>query len=190
MTGHIVKVKAVTPEAYKAKGQELTIKYGLHETLFGTCLLATTAQGITHLLFAVDGDVEALVRDMAKRWPHAILQIDQEGTLKPLNKIFSSHEHHHHAPTNLFLRGTHFQLKVWKALLRIPFGYTASYQHIANAIGHPKSVRAVGNAVGANPVSFLIPCHRVIQSTGAIGNYRWGPARKNAMLAWEAARRE
>lgn len=183
----MVNVEAITPEEYKAKGRGLTIEYGLHETRFGTCLLAITARGITHLSFAVDGDVEALVRDLAKRWPHATLQIDKAKTRNPLHKIFSSNEHQHPAPTNLFLRGTHFQLKVWEALLSIPSGYTTTYQHIANAIGHPRAVRAVGNAVGANPVSFLIPCHRVIRSTGVIGNYRWGPARKKAMLAWEAA---
>ena len=186
MTGHKVSVETVAPGDYKARGQGLTIDYGLHETRFGTCLLAITARGITYLSFAVDGDVEALVRDVARRWPRATLQIDQAGTRKPLHKIFSNHGHQPLASTNLFLRGTNFQLKVWEALLRIPFGDTATYLQIANAIGHPKAVRAVGNAVGANPVSFLIPCHRVIQSTGAIGNYRWGSNRKKAMLAWES----
>lgn len=183
----MVSVEAATPEEYKAKGKGLTIDYGLHETRFGKCLLATTGRGITHLSFAVDGDVEALVHDLEKRWPRATLHINQAGTRKHVHKIFSRRGQQHLASTNLFVRGTPFQLKVWEALLRIPSGDTATYQHIAKMIGRPQAARAVGNAVGANPVSFVIPCHRVIQSTGATGNYRWGPARKQAMLAWEAA---
>jgi len=184
----MVSVEAVTPGEYKARGKGVTINYGFHETRFGTCLLGITARGITHLSFAVDGDVDALVRDMARRSPCATLQIDQAKTRKPLQKIFSSKRHRHLAPTHLFLRGTPFQLKVWDALLRIPSGHTATYQHIANMIGRPIAARAVGNAVGANPVSFVIPCHRVIRSTGEIGHYRWGTARKKAILEWEAAR--
>ena len=184
---HMVNIEAVTPGEYKLRGKRLTISYGIHPTIFGDCLLALTERGIVHLSFSVNGDSESLVYDLQQRWPHARLQRDMRKTKLDVNRIFSSSINRRMHRSHLFLRGTNFQLKVWEALLRIPAGHLTTYQHIANAIGHSKAVRAVGNAVGANPVSFLIPCHRVIQSAGAIGNYRWGPARKKAMLAWEAA---
>ncbi len=185
---HMVSVDAVTPGEYKRQGKGLTISYGIHPTIFGDCLLALTARGITHLSFSANGDSGSLVHDLQRRWPRARLQRDMRKTKLDVKKIFSRTINRGTLRSHLFLRGTNFQLKVWEALLRIPAGHLTTYQHIATAIGHPKAVRAVGNAVGANPVSFLIPCHRVIQSTGAIGNYRWGKIRKKAMLAWEAAR--
>ena len=186
--GHMVNIAAVTPGEYKQQGRGLTISYGIHPTLFGECLLALTERGITYLAFSVDGNSASLVQDLGRRWPQAALQQDAKKTMPQLNEIFSNEMNRCTLRSHLFLRGTNFQLKVWEALLRIPSGHFATYQHIANAIGHPTAVRAVGNAVGANPISFLIPCHRVIQSTGVIGNYRWGPTRKKAMLAWEATR--
>ena len=187
---HMVNIDAVTPGEYKLRGKGLTISYGIHLTIFGDCLLALAERGITHLSFSVNGDAESLVSDLQRRWPQARLQRDMRKTKLDVKRIFSTTINRRTLRSHLFLRGTNFQLKVWEALLRIPAGHLATYQHIADTIGHPKAVRAVGNAVGANPVSFLIPCHRVIQSTGAIGNYRWGKIRKKAMLAWEAARRE
>jgi len=184
---HMVHIDAVTPEEYKLQGKGLTISYGIHPTIFGDCLLALTERGIAHLSFSVNGDSESLVHDLRRRWPHARLQRNMKKTKPYPSRIFSRTVAQHALRSHLFLRGTNFQLKVWEALLRIPAGHFTTYQHIANALGHPKAARAVGNAVGANPVSFLIPCHRVIQNTGAIGNYRWGKVRKKAILAWEAA---
>ena len=185
---HMVNVDVSAQGWCKLRGKGLAISHGMYPTIFGDCLLALTKRRIIHLSFSDNGDAEALVHDLQRRWPCARLQKNMNETKPYLHRIFSRTDNQHVLYSHLFLRGTNFQLKVWEALLGIPVGHLVTYQHIATAIGHPKAVRAVGNAVGANPVSFLIPCHRVIQSTGAIGNYRWGKVRKEAMLMWEATR--
>ena len=185
----IVAVDAVTPGQYKAGGAGLTIDFGLHPSPFGGCLLATTERGVCHLAFLdAEGRDEAL-RDLANRWPGAVLRERPDATAPVLERIFPADGPGGERSISLFLKGTNFQLKVWEALLRIPPGCVASYEDVARQVCTERAARAVGAAVGANPVAYLVPCHRVIRGTGAFSNYRWGPDRKRAMLAREAARR-
>lgn len=184
-----VACEAVTPGDFKARGRGLTIRYAIHDSPFGRALLGVTGRGLCHLSFAVDGDERAAVDTFAADWPAAELIADPAGTAAIANRAFRFALGGGAAP-RLLLRGTNFQIKVWEALLRIPPGEVASYGQVAAAIGEPKAARAVGRAVGANPISLLIPCHRVILGSGAIHNYRWGVARKKVLLALERARRE
>ena len=180
-----VAVEAVTPGEYKDEGAGVEIRYGFHSTPFGDCLLALTDRGICGLAFAGGGERRTVLDELRRRWGAAVLRRDQAATAETASRVF---ERWRGAPITLALKGTNFQIKVWEALLRIPPGTVVSYGDIARAIGHPDSYRAVGTAVGRNPIAYLIPCHRVIQRSGAFGNYRWGAARKRAMLGWEAAR--
>ncbi len=182
-----VAVEAVTPGEYKDEGAGVEIRYGFHSTPFGDCLLAVTDRGICGLAFASGGERQAVLDELRRRWGAALLRRDQAATAETASRVF---ERSRGAPITLALKGTNFQIKVWEALLRIAPGTVVSYGDIARAIGHADSYRAVGTAVGRNPIAYLIPCHRVIQSSGAFGNYRWGAARKRAMLGWEAAARE
>lgn len=182
-----VAVEAVTPGEYKDEGAGVEIRYGFHSTPFGDCLLAITDRGICGLAFAGGEERQEVLDELRKRWGAAALRRDQAATTETASRVF---ERSRAAPITLALKGTNFQIKVWEALLRIPPGTVVSYGDIARAIGHPDSYRAVGTAVGRNPIAYLIPCHRVIQSSGAFGNYRWGGARKRAMLGWEAAARK
>jgi AraC family transcriptional regulator of adaptative response/methylated-DNA-[protein]-cysteine methyltransferase len=184
----IVNVYAVTPGELKEEGAGLTIRYGVHPCPFGDCLLATTGKGICDLSFLPGrhaGEAEEMLRS---RWGKATLVMDPKATKPFVERIFGRPRGDAAPALNVGVRGTNFQVKVWEAILRIPPGYVASYEDIAERIGAPGAVRAVGTALGRNPVAFLVPCHRVIRKTGAFGNYGGGPARKKAMLAWEAAR--
>jgi AraC family transcriptional regulator of adaptative response/methylated-DNA-[protein]-cysteine methyltransferase len=182
-----IAAEAVTPGEYKDEGAGVDIRYGFHPTPFGDCLLALTDRGICGLAFAADDAERQIVLDeLRQRWGAAAINRDQAATAETAGQLF---ERPRGAPITLALKGTNFQIKVWEALLRIPPGTVVSYGDIARAIGHPDSYRAVGTAVGRNPIAYIIPCHRVIQSSGAFGNYRWGAARKRAMLGWEAAAR-
>jgi AraC family transcriptional regulator of adaptative response/methylated-DNA-[protein]-cysteine methyltransferase len=181
-----VTCEAVTPGEFKNKGQGVTIAYGFHPSPFGKCLLGLTERGICHLAF-VSGSQRQAVEDLQRRWPKASLAQDTERTRPLAQQAFARFEQPCLTPLSLFLSGTNFQLKVWEALLEILPGALTSYQDIAARLGLPAAARAVGNAVGQNPISVLIPCHRVIQKTGRFGNYRWGTARKKALLGWEAA---
>lgn len=181
-----VAVDAVTPGEYKNRGSGLKISYGLHDSPFGICLIAATERGICHLSFHDPEGQEAAVALFHQRWPGAEITFDPWATL-PLNRqIFGKSSM---SQLRLHLRGTNFQLKVWEALLRIPSGGVVSYQEIAKVIGQSGATRAVGTAVGRNPIAFLIPCHRVIRQTGAFGNYRWGLTRKKAIFTWEQGRK-
>ncbi len=182
-----VNTEAVTPGEYKARGAGLTIRYGFHPTPFGECLLGLTERGICHLGFVQNGREQALASLQAD-WKDASLREDPSATGALITPIFSLGDSP--TPISLFLNGTNFQLKVWEALLDIPSGSVSTYKHIAAQIGQPAAVRAVGNAVGHNPVAVLIPCHRVIRKMGDFGNYRYGSARKKALLGWEAGQRE
>jgi AraC family transcriptional regulator of adaptative response/methylated-DNA-[protein]-cysteine methyltransferase len=185
-----VTVEAVTPGEFRAGGTGLRIDYGIHPSPFGECLLATTRRGICGLSFITNGDRGEVLDDLRRRWPEAELYEDPAATRSLLDQIFPPAPPAGQRSITLFLQGTNFQIKVWQALLRIPPGFVCSYEDIARAIGKPVSAaRAVGNAVGANPISYIIPCHRVIQKMGLTGNYRWNPVRKKAILGWEAARR-
>ena len=180
-----VSVDAVTPGEYKQQGEGLVISYGFHDTPFGDCFIAATERGVTNLEF---GERRDCVERLREHWSAASLRENNEFTGSFVERIFGQDQDNQSSIT-LYLRGTNFQLKVWQALLEIPSGHLTFYQQIAREIGKPNAERAVGNAVGSNPVAFVIPCHRVIRKSGEFGSYRWGAARKKAMLGWEAARR-
>ena len=184
---HFVTLEGITPGEFKSKGEGLEISYGVHECPFGEVFLATTKRGICHLIFLDQyqrqTDIDQAIYEIEDKFHGADLQKDQKLTKLLVKKIFSSEKEN----LPLIAAGTNFQINVWKALLEIPSGQVSTYGTIAKLIGNPKASRAVGSAVGANPISFIIPCHRVIQSTGVIGNYRWGPTRKKAILGWESA---
>jgi len=183
-----VSIDAVTPGEFKRRGGDLTIRYGIHPSPFGRCLIGLTPRGICFLGFVEDQDsraAEALIHD---RWPRAHLVSASEDTAPLVRRIFLPQPARRGLkPLPLLLSGTNFQIKVWEALLHIPSGEVATYQEVARAVGQPKAARAVGSAVGANPVSFLVPCHRVIRKSGIAGDYFWGGTRKRAMLWREAA---
>jgi AraC family transcriptional regulator of adaptative response/methylated-DNA-[protein]-cysteine methyltransferase len=181
-----VNMEAVTPDEFRKQGASLRIRYGFHPSPFGECLVAVTERGISNLAFVPQGDRTKVIRELKKQWKHAEVLEDQSATGAYADKIFSAGKAD--APLPLYLKGTNFQIKVWQALLKIPRGAVASYEDIARRIGNPDAVRAVANAVAHNPVAYLIPCHRVIRKTGAVGRYRWGSARKKALLAWEAGK--
>lgn len=179
-----VKIEGMTPGTYKNGGAELQINYSYAETPFGNILTASTEKGICYMAFA-DNETEALA-DLKNNFPNAayrqMLDAHQQNALY----IFS-HDWSKLQEIKLHLKGTPFQLKVWETLLKVPAGGLTTYGAIAGVLDSPKAYRAVGTAVGLNPVAFLIPCHRVIQSGGAIGQYHWGSTRKAAMIGWEAA---
>jgi AraC family transcriptional regulator of adaptative response/methylated-DNA-[protein]-cysteine methyltransferase len=183
-----VQCEAVTPGEFKEEGAGLKITYGFLPTPFGTCLLAVTARGICALYFVAAGNRKLYLDLLRKSWPAAELR-EQEDKLKPLiRQIFQPHSWKPEHPFHLHLQGTNFQLKVWEALLRIPQGCVLAYEDLAVMIGYPGAARSVGTAIAGNPVSFLIPCHRVIRKEGDSGNYGGGPLRKKVILAWEAAK--
>lgn len=177
----MVTIHAMTPGEIKSQGAGLTLYYGIHPTPFGDAVLAVTERGICGLDFITTSE-DAILNLIQAEWPLAELKASHEQTQPVLEQIFSMDR-----PLSLFLKGTNFQIKVWESLLKIPFGQFATYEAIATAIGQPTAARAVGSAIGSNPVAFLIPCHRVIRKTGAFGNYKWGLSRKKAIIGWEAA---
>ncbi len=181
-----VNVDAVTPGEFRRRGENLKIRYGFYPSPFGECLVAITDRGITNLAFVQPGSRATMVRDLKTQWKRADVIEDAAATRHYVEKIFASSRSGSKA--DLFVKGTNFQIKVWKALLRIPRGAVISYEDMARQIGMPKAVRAVAGAVASNPIAFLIPCHRVILKSGALGGYRWSGTRKQAILAWEASR--
>ncbi|MDP1711840.1 MAG: methylated-DNA--[protein]-cysteine S-methyltransferase [Candidatus Nanopelagicaceae bacterium] len=186
---HFVHLEAVTPGEYKLGGVGLTIEYAVHDTPFGKAFIATTPRGICSFAFLENTNVDEHLVDLRKKWPSAILYENQRSTLRVIKAMFAG-DGTLRSPISLYVSGTNFQINVWKALLQIPPAAVVSYSQIASAIGHPSSARAVGQAVGNNPVAFLIPCHRVIQQSGGLGGYHWGTTRKQAIHAWESARSE
>ncbi|MGD0124784.1 MAG: methylated-DNA--[protein]-cysteine S-methyltransferase [Terriglobia bacterium] len=183
-----VTTEAMTPGEFKAKGAGLEISYGFHPSPFGECLLAVTERGICGLGFVQERDRKQALEDFKQRWPAAKFQENPEKTRTYMDGIFDAKKRNGARTVKLLLMGTNFQIKVWEALLRIPSGSVVSYEDLARHLGHPSAARAVGGAVGRNPISFLIPCHRAIRKMGITGDYHWGAARKKAILAWEAAR--
>jgi AraC family transcriptional regulator, regulatory protein of adaptative response / methylated-DNA-[protein]-cysteine methyltransferase len=182
-----VHCEAVTPGEYKSAGEGLTIYYGVHPTPFGEALLAVTDKGICALNFVIeDGGVE--LNAQQARWKAARFVRDTIETGRLIEAIFAPSSEP--VPLHLYIRGTNWQMKVWEALLRLPPGARVTYGDIAQDVCTIKAARAVGNAVGSNPIAYLIPCHRVVRQSGGIHSYRWGSERKQAMLAWEAARQE
>jgi AraC family transcriptional regulator of adaptative response/methylated-DNA-[protein]-cysteine methyltransferase len=180
-------IEAVTPQEYKTGGKGLQIHYGFHPTPFGECFIAVTERGICAMAFVDEFTKDHQLILLGKKWHFASIEVNQTITENYIHKIFSPHlSSLDRLP--LLVQGTNFQLKVWEALLTIPQGAVTTYQQIANSIGNPKAVRAVGTAVGDNPIAFLIPCHRVIRKEGILGEYRWGSLRKKALIGWEAAK--
>jgi len=181
-----VSCEAMTPGEFKASGAGLVIRWGLHAGAVGTALIGLTERGVCWLSFVVDGDVAGALAEFRREWAGAALVEDPAATAPVAAAAFGE------APAEgglrLLLRGTNFQVKVWEALLRIPPGTVVSYEAVARAVGRPTAMRAVGAAVGRNPISLIIPCHRVIQKSGVVHAYRWGVARKRALLAWEIGR--
>lgn len=182
----LVQCEAVTPGEYRTKGAGVNIAYGFHPTPFGECLLALTGRGICFLAF-VDGERQYALEQLRFDWANANLREDPSRTRLVVGQIFAPRPG---ASIALHLRGTNFQIKVWEALLRLPPGAVTSYEALAEQVGSVKAARAVGNAVARNPLAYLIPCHRVLQKAGGFGNYRYGPARKQAILGWEMAQAE
>jgi AraC family transcriptional regulator of adaptative response/methylated-DNA-[protein]-cysteine methyltransferase len=183
----VLHAEAVTPGELKRRGEGLRIRYGWHPTPFGDALIAATDRGLCFLAFADRGGRTGAMSDFHSRWPAAEVAPDQEYTAALAARAFPE-SLHDGGPLALHVRGTNFQLKVWNALLRVPSGTTTTYANLARQVGQEKAARAVGSAVGANPVSWLIPCHRVLRGDGGLGGYAWGPARKRVMLAWEGLR--
>lgn len=182
-----VNYEAMTPAEFKSKGEGLTIHFGIHETPFGECLIAVTGRGITDLRFLENEDKEEVIQELKADFAKAEIIFDNDFTRPFIEQIFYETEPTDSSVT-LLLRGTNFQIKVWEALLKIPFGQMVSYETIAQTIGQPTAQRAVGTAIGSNRLGYIIPCHRVLQKVGGIGGYRWGTTRKKAILGWEMAR--
>ncbi|MCC7118736.1 MAG: methylated-DNA--[protein]-cysteine S-methyltransferase [Anaerolineales bacterium] len=178
-----VNTEAITPGEYKTRGAGVEIRYGLHATPFGKCLIAMTQRGICNLSFVTHSEGQAL-DDLSAHWSQAHLIEDAQATAPLISGIFFDRQPA--TPFKLDLHGTNFQIKVWEALLLIPSGAVATYEQIATQIGKPRAVRAVGTAVGHNPIAYLIPCHRIIRKDGQFGNYFYGSARKKAMLVKES----
>jgi len=184
-----VACEAVTPGEFKNKGEGLQIFYGFHPTPFGHCLLAVTARGICHFAFVQNGQRTPALKLFKKKWENAKITVAPAKTRALIEQIFNPLKNGKPQPLHLLLSGTNFQIKVWEALLQIPAGAVASYEDIAARLGMPQASRAVGNAVAQNSIAYIIPCHRVVRKLGEFGNYRWGAARKKAMLGWEMAKR-
>lgn len=181
--------EAMSPGEWKTGGVGLEIRYGFHDSLFGRALVMITDRGLCGLAFADDEAAEPeSLKDMTDRWPGATYVRDVEATRPFAQRIFDPTRWNPSEPLRVVMIGTDFQIRVWEQLLEIPIGRLCTYSDLANRIGAPKASRAVGAAVGRNPVSFVVPCHRAIGKSGALTGYHWGLTRKRAMLGWEAAK--
>jgi AraC family transcriptional regulator of adaptative response/methylated-DNA-[protein]-cysteine methyltransferase len=183
-----VKIEGMTPNEFQNKGRNLTIKYSLKESQFGKYLVASTGKGISNLYF-FDQDPSAVLSELKSCWINASIKEGEDSDQLKIEQFFLN-DLTQTDKIKLHLKATPFQIKVWEALLKIPQGYLSSYHTIAKQIKQPTASRAVGTAIGSNPIGFIIPCHRVIKSAGGIGEFRWGSTRKKAMIAWEASQRE
>jgi AraC family transcriptional regulator of adaptative response/methylated-DNA-[protein]-cysteine methyltransferase len=180
--------EAMSPGEWKAGGEGLTMRYGYHPSPFGTALVIATERGLAGLAFADAGQEKAALADMRRRWPRATYVEDMEATAPLARRIFEPSLWREDQPLRVVMIGTDFEVRVWETLLCIPMGCASTYSDIARKLGKPKAARAVGAAVGKNPVSFVVPCHRVLGKSGDITGYHWGLTRKRAMLGWEAGR--
>ena len=184
-----VTIEAASPGEMKNAGAGMQIDFGFADTPFGEALIAETKRGICHLSFIDDRGHNAAREVLSSQWPGAKLNRNDSRIAELAAKIFSPARSTSDRPLRAFVRGTAFQLKVWRALLRVPAGGLTTYGRLAETIGQSRAARAVGSAVGANPIAFIIPCHRVIRETGALGHYHWDPIRKRAILGWELSPR-
>ena len=186
---HFVHLEAITPGEFKMGGAGLTIEHAVHNTPFGNVFIAVTPRGVCNIAFLEQQEGDEHLAELYKKWPRAAICENYENTLAIIQAMFGEKQRLDR-PLSLHVAGTNFQTRVWEALLQIPPGKVVSYSDVAEAIGRPRAARAVGHAVGANPVAFLIPCHRVIQQSGKLGGYHWGETRMHAIHAWESARYE
>src|SRR5262245_33326633 len=186
-----VSHEAMTPGDHKRRGEGLTMSYGFHPSPFGDALLIATERGVAGLAF-VDEDRaqtrEDVLGDMLQRWPKAQFVAAPERTAHFARQIFDPASWRQDRPVRLVMIGTDFEVRVWETLLKIPMGRAVSYQDIARHLGQPTASRAVGSAVGRNPISFVVPCHRVLRGDGSLGGYHWGLTRKRALIGWETGR--
>lgn len=180
-----IKIEGMTPGEYKNGGEKLSINYSFADTPFGSVIIASTGRGVCYIAFFDDGATAFEL--LQRRFPNAKFHQRSDELQKDALGIFSE-DWSQMNDIKLHLKGTPFQIKVWEALLKIPSGGLTTYSSLANLLNHPKASRAVGTAVGDNPVAYLIPCHRVIRSTGVFGQYHWGTSRKTAMIGWEASK--
>ena len=178
--------EAMSPGEWKTGGSGMTLRYGFHPSPFGTAIVIASDRGLAGLAFADQGEERAALADQSRRWPNATYVEDHEGTAEIAQRIFDPKMWRQDQPLRVVLIGTDFEVRVWETLLKIPMGRATSYSDIAKSLRSPKASRAVGAAVGRNPVSFVVPCHRVIGKSGALTGYHWGVTRKQAMLGWEA----
>jgi AraC family transcriptional regulator of adaptative response/methylated-DNA-[protein]-cysteine methyltransferase len=180
--------EAMSPGDYKAGGAGLTMRYGFHPSPFGQAILVATERGLAGLGFVDDGNRDAALADMKRRWPRAEYAEDTGATAPLAQRIFDPLAWQADEPLRVVLIGTDFEVRVWQTLLRIPRDRATTYSDIANRLGKPSAARAVGAAVGRNPISFVVPCHRVLGRSGALTGYHWGLTRKQAILGWEAGK--
>lgn len=180
--------EAMSPGEWKNGGAGMTLRYGFHPSPFGTAVVIATARGLAGLAFADHGDEQIALADMKARWPNATYVEDTGGTAELAQRIFEPKLWRPEQPLRVVLIGTDFEVRVWETLLKIPMGRAVSYSDIASKINNPKASRAVGAAIGRNPVSFVVPCHRALGKSGKLTGYHWGLTRKQAMLGWEAGR--
>jgi AraC family transcriptional regulator of adaptative response/methylated-DNA-[protein]-cysteine methyltransferase len=180
--------EAMSPGEWKAGGEGLTIHYGFHPSPFGSALVMATDRGLCGMAFADAGDEKAALADMASRWPKATYVEDKVRTAPLAQRIFDPKLWRQDRPLRVVLIGTDWEIRVWDALLRVPLGKLTTYSDLAARVGTPNAARAVGAAVGKNPVCFVVPCHRVVGKSGDLTGYHWGLTRKRAILGWEAAR--
>ncbi len=178
--------EAMTPGAYKARGEGLTIRFGFHPSPFGQALIMVTERGLAGLAFADRGGERVALADMQSRWPRAGYVEDPAATGAYADRIFDPATWRADQPLRIVMIGSDFELRVWETLLKLPLGRAATYSDIAAHIGRPSAARAVGTAVGRNPISFVVPCHRVLGKGGGLCGYHWGLTRKRAILGWEA----
>ncbi|NVK35411.1 MAG: methylated-DNA--[protein]-cysteine S-methyltransferase [Rhodobacteraceae bacterium] len=178
--------EAMTPGVYRSRGSGLTIRYGFHPCPFGLALVMTTDKGLAGLAFADPGGEEDALEDMCNRWPAASYVEDKGKTAPVADQIFNPENWEAETPLNVVFIGTDFEIRVWQTLLKIPMGKATTYSDIATQLGNPKASRAVGTAVGKNPISFVVPCHRVLGRSGTLCGYHWGLTRKKAILGWES----
>ena len=180
--------EAMSPGEWKARGAGLTIRYGLHPSPFGQALVMITDRGLAGLAFTDEANGLDAFEDMSSRWPNAVYVEDSDATAPYASRIFDPKRWDPKEPLRIVLIGSDFQVRVWEALLRIPMGCAVTYSSIAETLGQPTASRAVGAAVGRNPISFVVPCHRALGKSGALTGYHWGLTRKRAMLGWESGK--
>ncbi len=178
--------EAMSPGEWKTGGAGMTLTYGFHASPFGTAIVIASGRGLAGLAFADPGEERPALADMQRRWPNASYVEDHAGTAGLAQRIFDSKMWRPDQPLRVTMIGTDFEVRVWETLLKIPMGCASTYSDIAAKIERPKASRAVGAAVGKNPLSFVVPCHRVLGKSGALTGYHWGITRKQAMLGWEA----